>query len=262
MFRGDGDSEEAWPEDVALFSDDCSAARGSRRSMAPDEGEGIEQGDVAKDGGSAWMVMAGKKEDASAESVNEFSKTRSSESAGLCTTSKFVADVLPVSRSTVGEMTLAKDGGHEFTLEGFEFSLSAAFVSVGKAPSAAKELAFVVGCAPGSGVRGGTSKHEVCSKSLGFSSTSKFVMDNFPVSPSKVGEMTLTKAGWSVWMVMAGKEVEGSDEWTGFCSTSEFMTDILSASPSKVGETASAAEELASVVGCALGSCVKRGISV
>lgn len=62
MFRGEGDSEEAWPDEPALRSDGC------RRSMAAGGlwggvcGEGMEQGDVAKDGGSAWIVMAGKKE--------------------------------------------------------------------------------------------------------------------------------------------------------------------------------------------------------
>lgn len=64
MFRGEGDRDEAWPEDAALLSDGCSAARGSSRSMAPDGdcgSDGMEQGDAAKDGGSAWMVMAGKK---------------------------------------------------------------------------------------------------------------------------------------------------------------------------------------------------------
>lgn len=74
--------------------------------------------------------------------------------------------------------------------------------------------------------------------------------------------MTLVKDGWLVWMVVDGKAVEGSDEFakksseqTGFCS-------LLSISRSYVGETASTAGELAFVVGCALGSCVKRGISV
>lgn len=142
MFRGEGDRDEAWPEDAALFSDGCSAARGSRSSMAPggdwgSEGEGIEQGDVANDGGSAWMVIAGKKEGASgefevsfcvAEFVDECSKLRSSESTAFCSASTLVK--FPVSRSKVGDITFV-----------------------------VRELSFVEGCALGSGVKGGISTY-------------------------------------------------------------------------------------------------------
>lgn len=60
MFRGDGEREEAWPEDDRLFSD-WYALSGSRRI----EGEGMDEGEVGERSSevakeeSAWMVMAG-----------------------------------------------------------------------------------------------------------------------------------------------------------------------------------------------------------
>lgn len=77
MFRGEGDREEAWPEDAALRSHGGSAAAsGSSRSMvgggvSASEGEGMEQGEAANDGGSVWIVMAGK-EHASGEFKSPF----------------------------------------------------------------------------------------------------------------------------------------------------------------------------------------------
>lgn len=69
MFRGEGESEDAWPEEAPLLSDGCKAASGSRSNVETggdgSVGEGIEHGDVGevvKDGGSAWIVIAGQKE--------------------------------------------------------------------------------------------------------------------------------------------------------------------------------------------------------
>lgn len=122
MFRGEGDSDEACPEDAALLSDGCRAARGSNRSMAlggdcGSDGDGIEQGDVAKDGGSAWMVMAGKKvheESASPFSVDKLvngSSKLSSEPIQSIrehfSSTKFTTDNFPSSFSKGGETTSA-----------------------------------------------------------------------------------------------------------------------------------------------------------